>query len=45
VPMACGFGACLGCAVRVRQQTADGYRYAMACSEGPVFKGHEILWD
>ncbi len=64
VPMACGFGACLGCAIKVRQQTADGrlqtkenslqspasslqsgFRFAIACTEGPVFKSSEILWD
>ena len=39
VPMACGFGACLGCAVRVRD------RFAIACTEGPVFEGKDILWD
>ena len=31
-PMACGVGACLGCAVAV-----DG-RYQRACTEGPVFE-------
>ncbi len=41
-PMACGFGVCLGCAVRVKD-TKDG-RYAMACTEGPVFQGDKLLW-
>ncbi len=51
VPMACGFGACLGCAIKVRpQSTVDGgpstdFRYAIACTEGPVFKGSEIVWE
>jgi dihydroorotate dehydrogenase electron transfer subunit len=36
--MACGFGACLGCAVKTR----DGYK--RACKEGPVFNAHEITW-
>ena len=36
--MACGFGACLGCAV----QTAKGYR--RVCKEGPVFPLEEIVW-
>ncbi len=49
--MACGFGACLGCAVKIRgQKTEDGrqsseYRFAAACKEGPVFEAKEILWD
>ncbi|MFH1857193.1 MAG: dihydroorotate dehydrogenase electron transfer subunit [Candidatus Omnitrophota bacterium] len=34
---ACGVGACLGCAVK----TKDGYK--MACKEGPVFDGNEVL--
>lgn len=45
VPMACGFGACLGCAIRVRKDNPEeGSRYAMACTEGPVFGAEEILW-
>ena len=45
VPMACGFGACLGCAVKVRDKNHAGHRHAIACCEGPVFSGKEILWD
>lgn len=44
VPMACGFGACLGCAIKVREQRTD-FRYAIACVEGPVFDGGKIVWD
>ena len=36
--MACGFGACLGCAVR----TVHGYK--RVCKEGPVFPIEEIVW-
>ena len=36
--MACGFGACLGCAV----QTVHGYK--QVCKEGPVFPIEEIVW-
>ncbi|MGB4401622.1 MAG: hypothetical protein WBJ57_01950 [Bacillota bacterium] len=32
--MACGVGACLGCAVRLKS-TDEGY--AKVCSDGPVF--------
>ena len=39
-PMACGFGVCLGCAIKVK-----GPRFAMACTQGPVFKADEILWE
>lgn len=37
--MACGVGACLGCAVR----TTDG-DYARVCREGPVFDADRIDW-
>jgi dihydroorotate dehydrogenase electron transfer subunit len=40
--MACGVGACQGCAVPVRQP-AGGYR--MACRDGPVFAAQEIDWE
>lgn len=36
--MACGFGACLGCAVK----TVRGYK--RVCKEGPVFPVEEIVW-
>ena len=36
--MGCGFGACLGCAVR----TTHGYK--RACKEGPVFPIQDIVW-
>ncbi len=36
--MACGIGACLGCAVR----TKKGYQ--RVCKEGPVFFAEEICW-
>ena len=37
--MACGMGACLGCAVSGRQ---DDTRYLHACLDGPVFDAEEI---
>ncbi|MCX5697127.1 MAG: dihydroorotate dehydrogenase electron transfer subunit [Candidatus Omnitrophica bacterium] len=36
--MACGFGACLGCAVN----TIDGYK--RVCKDGPVFEAANITW-
>ncbi|MDR3012801.1 MAG: dihydroorotate dehydrogenase electron transfer subunit [Chitinispirillales bacterium] len=38
--MACGVGACMGCAVPT---VSSGY--SRACKEGPVFNGKEILWE
>lgn len=36
--MACGVGACLGCAVETRQG------YSRVCKEGPVFNLEDIKW-
>lgn len=38
--MACGVGACMGCAVK----TVDG-EYKRACTEGPVFNSRELQWQ
>jgi dihydroorotate dehydrogenase electron transfer subunit len=43
--MACGFGACLGCVVRVRSKEGDGIAHERVCKEGPIFDGERILWD
>jgi dihydroorotate dehydrogenase electron transfer subunit len=41
--MACGVGACLGCAVPVKQaKSAIGYK--RVCADGPVFDINEIVW-
>jgi dihydroorotate dehydrogenase electron transfer subunit len=41
--MACGVGACMGCAIRVK--TASGSTgFARACTEGPVFDSERIVW-
>jgi dihydroorotate dehydrogenase electron transfer subunit len=37
--IACGVGACLGCAVK----TKKGYK--LACKDGPIFKADEIIWQ
>ncbi|OGX22296.1 MAG: hypothetical protein A3K54_03105 [Omnitrophica WOR_2 bacterium RBG_13_44_8] len=36
--LACGIGACLGCAVK----TKEGFK--RICKEGPVFNAQEIIW-
>lgn len=38
--MACGFGACLGCAV---PSTREGYLYV--CTDGPVLDARDVDWD
>ncbi len=43
--MACGFGACLGCVVKVSLGQNNRIGYERVCSEGPVFDSERILWD
>ena len=38
--MACGVGACLGCAVQMRDGTMRH-----VCKDGPVFDAEEVDWD
>ena len=40
--MACGVGACLGCAVE-SQDAAEGYLHA--CVDGPVFDVQQLNWE
>lgn len=40
--MACGIGACLGCACRTKE--ADGEHFRHVCKNGPVFRAEEVLW-
>ncbi len=39
--MACGFGACMGCAIEVK---ADVKTYKLVCKDGPVFDSRDIKW-
>ncbi len=43
--MACGFGACLGCVVKVLQGESGDIAYERVCKEGPVFDSERIVWD
>jgi dihydroorotate dehydrogenase electron transfer subunit len=42
--MACGFGACMGCVVPVKDGGQD-QTYRLVCKDGPVFDGHKVLWN
>ncbi len=42
--MACGVGACLGCAVAIKEQK-NNFSYKRVCADGPVFDLHEIIWE
>jgi dihydroorotate dehydrogenase electron transfer subunit len=39
-PMACGFGACLGCAAPLA-----GGGFALVCRDGPVLDGERVDWE
>ena len=41
--MACGIGACLGCAVKLYEN--DEIVMGHVCKNGPVFRGEEVVWD
>ncbi len=43
-PMACGFGICVGCAVAVKADCAEGFVYKKVCTDGPVFRSEELSW-
>jgi dihydroorotate dehydrogenase electron transfer subunit len=50
--MACGMGTCQSCCIRLRRDPArDGrafegkdWIYKLACTDGPVFLGKDLLW-
>jgi dihydroorotate dehydrogenase electron transfer subunit len=41
--MGCGFGACVGCSVKVTADNEAGYTYKKACIDGPVFDAKEVI--
>lgn len=44
--MPCGLGICQGCAVPLRDPAvAQGFTYARACWDGPVFEARALAWD
>ena len=42
--MACGVGACLGCAVTVKDKNG-ALAYRRVCADGPVFNLRDIIWE
>jgi dihydroorotate dehydrogenase electron transfer subunit len=42
--MACGFGACMGCAIEARSN-GSGPTYKLVCKDGPVFDSRVIDWE
>ncbi len=41
--MACGVGACLGCAVGINREDGS-LTYKHVCKDGPVFRAEEVAW-
>jgi dihydroorotate dehydrogenase electron transfer subunit len=41
--MACGIGACCGCAIRIIENRKMVYK--KVCKDGPVFDGQKVVWD
>ena len=41
--MACGIGACLGCAVALRGEDGAEY-FGHVCKDGPVFDSRRVVW-
>ncbi len=43
--MGCGMATCQSCVVPVRDgASAEGWRYALCCREGPVFDASNVIW-
>jgi dihydroorotate dehydrogenase electron transfer subunit len=43
--MGCGFGVCLGCAVKIKTPSARGFSFQRVCMEGPVFRAEDVIWE
>ena len=44
--MGCGMGTCQSCVIPVRDAAySDGWRYALCCTEGPVFEANRVIFD
>jgi len=42
--MACGVGACMGCAIQIKNPDGS-LKTSRVCSDGPVFTGEEVHWN
>ena len=41
--MACGIGACVGCAIKIK--AGDSFSNKKVCKDGPVFNSKEVFWN
>lgn len=43
--MGCGLGGCYSCVVPIRTGPATAGQLLRSCLHGPVFPGHEVMWN
>lgn len=43
--MACGIGACVGCAIKIYTAGKKDWQYQKVCKDGPVFYSNEVVWN
>lgn len=43
--MGCGYGVCVGCVIKIKENSEKGYVLKKVCKDGPVFLGNEVKWD
>lgn len=42
--MGCGIGSCVGCVVKIQDESDQGWNYKKVCKDGPVFDGKEVMF-
>lgn len=42
--MGCGYGACVGCTCKIKEDH-DSVKLKKVCKDGPIFRGNEVVWD
>ena len=42
--MGCGIGACVVCAIAIKNLKDDDFTYKRVCMDGPVFDAKEVVW-
>jgi dihydroorotate dehydrogenase electron transfer subunit len=43
--MGCAIGVCLSCAVKIRDDNAQGWTYKLVCQDGPVFPAADVIFE
>lgn len=43
--MGCGVGSCVGCVVKIKDDSQQGWTYKKVCKDGPVFMSEEVMFD